>query len=78
MIVDSVLKIRNGLTKNAKGSGVVTPAWAEGLLDGVKGLSLDGVEEMKLEEEVESSGVQSGGKKVGFNKGGRIGQDFGI
>ncbi|TEY73182.1 hypothetical protein BOTCAL_0082g00330 [Botryotinia calthae] len=38
VIVDSVLKIRNGLTKNAKGSGVVTPAWADGLLEGVKGL----------------------------------------
>ncbi|KAK6602327.1 Glycerophosphodiester phosphodiesterase GDE1 [Botrytis cinerea] len=38
VIVDSVLKIRNGLTKNAKGSGVITPAWADGLLEGVKGL----------------------------------------
>ncbi|KAF7858881.1 hypothetical protein EAF04_008923 [Stromatinia cepivora] len=36
VIVDSVLKIRNGLTKNAKGSGAVTPAWADSLLDGVK------------------------------------------
>ncbi|KAF7889387.1 uncharacterized protein EAF01_010880 [Botrytis porri] len=41
VIVDSVLKIRNGLTKNAKGSGVATPAWADGLLEGVKGLDND-------------------------------------
>ncbi|ESZ96720.1 hypothetical protein SBOR_2864 [Sclerotinia borealis F-4128] len=42
VIVDSVLKIRNGLTKNAKGSGAATPtpAWAEGLLGGVKGLDV--------------------------------------
>ncbi|KAA8565517.1 hypothetical protein EYC84_009375 [Monilinia fructicola] len=40
VIVDSVLKIRNGLTKNAKGSGAVTPAWADGLLEGVKGLDV--------------------------------------
>ncbi|KAI9640639.1 Glycerophosphocholine phosphodiesterase [Ciborinia camelliae] len=42
VIVDSVLKIRNGLTKNAKASGAVTPtpAWADGLLEGVKGLDV--------------------------------------
>ncbi|QSZ36134.1 hypothetical protein DSL72_007259 [Monilinia vaccinii-corymbosi] len=40
VIVDSVLKIRNGLTKNAKSSGATTPAWADGLSEGVKALDV--------------------------------------
>lgn len=39
MIVDSVLKIRNGLTKNAAKNTEATAWPTEGLINGVKGIN---------------------------------------